>query len=107
MFDNSYLVTVVPEILLLVMACVTALLDQGVTSRLRHFTYVLTMLTHAALALWTGMRAAAAHVRDGLGQQLPRDLPGPGTAHAVQLCARRTAARQRRGLRSGDEVLRA
>lgn len=60
MMDSNALAVVGPEILLLVMACVIALLDLGVTHRLRHFTYVLTMLTLAAVALWTGQRAAEA-----------------------------------------------
>jgi NADH-quinone oxidoreductase subunit N len=60
MMDSNALAVVGPEILLLAMACVIALLDLGVTHRLRHLTYVLTMLTLAAVALWTGQRAAEA-----------------------------------------------
>jgi NADH-quinone oxidoreductase subunit N len=56
--DSNALSVVGPEILLLVMACVIALVDLGVTHRLRHFTYVLTMVTLAAVALWTGSRGA-------------------------------------------------
>jgi NADH-quinone oxidoreductase subunit N len=58
MMDSNSLTVVGPEILLLVMACVIALLDLSVTHRLRHFTYVLTMLTLGVIALWTGSRGA-------------------------------------------------
>ena len=50
MLDNFSLIVVSPEILLLVMACVIALVDLGVTTRLRKLTYVLTMATLAVVA---------------------------------------------------------
>ena len=50
MLDKLSLIVVSPEILLLVMACVIALVDLGVKSRLRNLTYVLTMATLAVLA---------------------------------------------------------
>src|SRR3569832_802050 len=73
MFDNSNLVTVAPEILLLVMACVTALLDLGVTSRLRNFTYLLTMATLAAVAFFTGSLAAANESHYAFGNMVVSD----------------------------------
>src|SRR6478609_11488436 len=50
MLDNFSLIVVSPEILLLVMACVVALVDLGVKSRLRNGTYLLTMATLAVVA---------------------------------------------------------
>ncbi len=58
MLDKSSLIIVSPEILLLVMACVIALVDLGVKSRLRVLTYWLSMGTLAALAFMTGTLAA-------------------------------------------------
>ena len=50
MVDKISLIAVFPEILLLVMACVVALVDLGVKTPLRRVTYVLTMLSLAAVA---------------------------------------------------------
>ena len=50
MLDKLSLIVVSPEILLLVMACVIALVDLGVKTRLRNLSYGLTMLTLAVLA---------------------------------------------------------
>jgi NADH-quinone oxidoreductase subunit N len=54
MIDNTSIAVVGPEILLLVAACVIALVDLGVTTRLRNLTYGLTMLSLAAVAWFTG-----------------------------------------------------
>lgn len=54
MMDTTSLVAVAPETGLLVMACVIALVDLGVKSRLRTATYALTMLTLAVIAWYTG-----------------------------------------------------
>ena len=53
MLDKISLIVTSPEILLLVMACVIALVDLGVTSRLRSATYWLTMATLAVVAWFT------------------------------------------------------
>ncbi|MEP6826339.1 MAG: NADH-quinone oxidoreductase subunit NuoN, partial [Ramlibacter sp.] len=53
MLDKLSLIVVSPEILLLVMACVIALVDLGVKTRLRTLTYGLTMATLAVLAWFT------------------------------------------------------
>ena len=45
MIDNISWLAIYPEIILLVMACVIALVDLGVKSARRTGTYVLTMLT--------------------------------------------------------------
>src|SRR6478735_7135393 len=57
MLDKSSLIIVAPEILLLVMACVIAMVDLGVKSRLRDLTYWLTMGTLAVVAYFTGQLA--------------------------------------------------
>lgn len=54
MIDKLSLIVVSPEILLLVMACVIALVDLGVKTRLRNATYWLTMASLAAVAWFTG-----------------------------------------------------
>jgi NADH-quinone oxidoreductase subunit N len=56
--DNTSIVAVAPEILLLVMACVIALVDLGVTTRLRNLTYGLSMVSLAVIAWMTGDLAA-------------------------------------------------
>ena len=58
MIDNLSWVTAYPEILLLVMACVIALVDLGVKSPTRTVTYVLSLLTLAAVALLQGLYAS-------------------------------------------------
>ena len=53
MLDKFSLIVISPEILLLVAACVIALVDLGVKSRLRDLTYWLTMATLALVAWFT------------------------------------------------------
>ena len=53
MLDKISLIATSPEIVLLVMACVIALVDLGVTSRMRSATYWLTMATLAVVAYFT------------------------------------------------------
>ena len=53
MLDKISLIVTSPEIVLLVMACVIALVDLGVTSRMRSVTYWLTMATLAVVAYFT------------------------------------------------------
>ena len=48
--DNTSFAVIAPEIFLLVMACVVALVDLGVKSKLRTVTYALTMVTLALVA---------------------------------------------------------
>ena len=57
MMDNTSFAVVAPEIFLLVAACVIALVDLGVKTKLRNLTYVLTMLTLAGIAVYTGIQA--------------------------------------------------
>ena len=50
MIDKLSWIAVYPDIVLLVMACVIALVDLGVKSALRGTTYLLTLLTLAIVA---------------------------------------------------------
>src|SRR3569832_957906 len=74
--DTNAFTVVAPEILLLVAACIIALVDLGVTTRLRGLTYGLTMLALAAVALWTGMRAADGTTFYTLGNMIVSDPMG-------------------------------
>ncbi|WP_332823643.1 NADH-quinone oxidoreductase subunit NuoN [Ramlibacter sp.] len=65
-----------PEILLLVMACVIAIVDLGVKSRLRNGTYLLTMLTLAAVAFYTGDMAASGETRYAFNRMVVTDPMG-------------------------------
>src|SRR5256885_11435632 len=58
MIDNISWLAIYPEILLLVMACVIALVDLGVKSPRRTGTYVLTLLTLGVVAVLQGMYAS-------------------------------------------------
>ena len=60
MIDNISWLAIYPEILLLVMTCVIALVDLGVTSARRTPTYVLTLLTLAVVAVLAWMMWPAA-----------------------------------------------
>src|SRR4051812_21423882 len=50
MIENHSLFVVSPEIILLIMACLVAMVDLGVKTRLRDGTYMLTMLTLGVVA---------------------------------------------------------
>jgi NADH-quinone oxidoreductase subunit N len=58
MLDKTSLIALSPEILLLVMACIIAMVDLGVKTRLRNWTYALTMLTLAVVAYFCADFAA-------------------------------------------------
>jgi NADH-quinone oxidoreductase subunit N len=58
MFDKLSLITVYPEIVLLVMVCVIALVDLAVTSPRRTATYVLTLLTLGVVAVLEALYAS-------------------------------------------------
>src|SRR5437763_621048 len=73
MMDNNSLAVVAPEVILLVMACVIALVDLGVKTRLRTLTYGLTMLTLAVLAFYTADLALDGHTRYGFGRMVVSD----------------------------------
>ena len=76
MLDKSSLIVVAPEILLLVMACVIALVDLGVKSRLRDLTYWLTMGTLALVAYFTGQLAVENQTLYAFGGMVVSDPMG-------------------------------
>ena len=67
MIDKLSWVAAYPEIVLLVMTCVIALVDLGVRSPQRQLTYVLTLLTLGWVALALGSAAASGRVIEGFG----------------------------------------
>lgn len=73
MMDNNSLAVIAPEVILLVMACVIALVDLGVKTRLRNLTYGLTMLTLAVLAFYTGDLASQGQTTYGFGRMVVSD----------------------------------
>ena len=76
MNENLGWVVAYPEILLLVMACVIALVDLFVKSPLRGATHALTLLTLAGLALLTGIYASSGQVAVGFGGMVISDPMG-------------------------------
>jgi len=76
MLDKSSLIVVAPEILLLVMACVIAMVDLGVKSRLRDLTYWLTMGTLALVAYFTGELAVENQTLYAFGGMVVSDPMG-------------------------------
>src|SRR5205085_7515463 len=73
MFDYNSLATTAPEIVLVVMACLIALVDLGVTSRLRNATYLLTMGTLAAVAWMTASLAIDNETHYAFGSMIVSD----------------------------------
>ncbi len=71
--DNTSFAVIAPEIFLLVMACVVALVDLGVKSRLRTTTYWLTMISLAVVAWYTGDLAARGDTLYGFNKMVVSD----------------------------------
>ncbi len=76
MIDNISWLAIYPEIVLLVMGCVIALVDLGVTSPRRTATYVLTMLTLALVAGLQAMYASTGSTFYGFGNMVVSDAMG-------------------------------
>ena len=76
MIDNISWLAIYPEIVLLVMACVIALVDLGVKSARRTGTYVLTMLTLLVVAVMQGMYASSGNTFYGWGNMVVSDAMG-------------------------------
>lgn len=76
MIDNLSLIVVSPDILLLVMACVVALVDLGVKSRLRNATYWLTMATLAVVAWITADFASSGETQYAFNKMVVSDAMG-------------------------------
>ena len=67
MIDKLSWITVYPEIVLLAMACVIALVDLAVTSARRTATYVLTLLTLGVVAVLEALYATGGQTMYGFG----------------------------------------
>ncbi len=108
MIDTLSWITVYPEIILLVMACVIALLDLGVKTPLRGTTYILTLLTLAGVAALQGLYAVQAETVYGFGQMVVSDPMGnwlkcfAAIALMVSLVYGRPYAADRDMLRGGE-----
>lgn len=76
MIDNISWLSIYPEIVLLVMACVIALVDLGVHSRKRTATYVLTLLTLTVVAVLQGIYASSGNTFYGFGNMVVSDAMG-------------------------------
>ncbi|MFN7154235.1 MAG: NADH-quinone oxidoreductase subunit NuoN [Acidovorax sp.] len=76
MIDNISWLAIYPEIVLVTMACVIALVDLGVNSPRRTGTYVLTMLTLAVVATLQAMYASSGNTFYGFGNMVVSDAMG-------------------------------
>ncbi|WP_137918895.1 NADH-quinone oxidoreductase subunit NuoN [Hydrogenophaga sp. 2FB] len=108
MIDKLSWVAAYPEILLLTMACVIALVDLGVKTPLRGATYGLTLLTLAVIAVLQGMAAASGSTVVGFGGMIVSDPMGnwlkcfASIAMMVTLVYGRGYSGQRDMLRGGE-----
>ncbi len=76
MIDKLSWISVYPEIILSVMACVIALADLGVKTRLRTLTYVLTLLTLGVVAVLQATYASGGATVYGFGNMVVSDPMG-------------------------------
>ncbi|TAL66742.1 MAG: NADH-quinone oxidoreductase subunit NuoN [Burkholderiaceae bacterium] len=76
MIDKLSWISTYPEIVLLIMACVIALVDLTVTSARRTATYVLTLVALGVVALLEGMYAHGGHTVYGFGNMVVSDPMG-------------------------------
>ena len=76
MIDSLGWYVAFPEILLLVMACVIALVDLGVKTPMRGVTHLLTMLTLAVLAVFLGFYASSGATVVAFGGMVVSDPMG-------------------------------
>jgi NADH-quinone oxidoreductase subunit N len=76
MIDKLSWVAIYPEIVLLAMACIIALVDLSTTDARRTRTYVLTLLTLAVVAVLTGMAAIDGKTSYGFGGMVVSDSMG-------------------------------
>ena len=108
MIDNISWLAIYPEIVLLTMACVIALVDLGVHSPRRTSTYVLTMLTLAVVAALQAMYASSGNTFYGFGNMVVSDAMGnwlkcfATVAMMVTLVYGRPYAADRDMLRGGE-----
>ena len=108
MIDNISWLAIYPEIVLLVMTCVIALVDLGVKSPQRTATYVLSMLTLAVVAVLQGVYASSGNTFYGFGNMVVSDAMGnwlkcfATVAMMVTLVYSRPYAADRSMLRGGE-----
>ena len=108
MIDNISWLAIYPEIVLLVMGSVIALVDLGVKSARRTGTYVLTLLTLAVVAVLQGMYASSGNTFYGWGNMVVSDSMGnwlkcfATVAVMVTLVYGRPYASERGMLRGGE-----
>ncbi len=76
MIDKLSWIAVYPDIVLMVMACVIALLDLGVKSPMRTMTYGITMLTLAVVAYMQADLALSGTTIYGFGNMVVSDVMG-------------------------------
>ena len=76
MIDTISLIAVYPEIILMAMACVITLFDLSVKSRTRTATYVVTMLTLAAVAALQASYASSNETIYAFGNMVVSDVMG-------------------------------
>ncbi len=106
--DKLSLIVASPEIVLLVMACVIALVDLGVKTRLRTLTYILSMATMAVVAWITADAALRGETHYGFGGMVVSDPLGnwlkffASIATMVTLVYGRPYAADRDMLRGGE-----
>jgi len=108
MIDKLSWIAVYPEIVLLIMACVIALVDLGVTTPRRTGTYVLTLLTLAVVAAMEAFYALGGQTFYGFGNMVVSDPMGgwlkcfASIATLVTLVYGRPYAADRNMLRGGE-----
>ncbi|MBA2963595.1 MULTISPECIES: NADH-quinone oxidoreductase subunit NuoN [Ramlibacter] len=108
MFDTTSLFVVSPEIFLMVMACVIALVDLGVRSRLRTLSYGLTLGTLAVVAYLSAEFAINGQTAYAFGHMVVSDPMGnwlkcfASLAMMVTLVYGRPYAADRDMLRGGE-----
>ena len=108
MIDNYSWITVYPEIVLLTLACITAMVDLGVKSPNRTATYVLTVVTLVIVAVMQGLYATSGLNQYGFGKLVISDQMGnwlkcfSTIAVLVTLVYGRPYAGQRDMLRGGE-----
>ena len=108
MIDKISWITVYPEIVLLVMACVIALMDLGVKTPMRGATYIITLLTLGVVALLEALYATGGATYYAFGNMVVSDSMGnwlkcfSTIAVMVTLVYGRPYAGQRDMLRGGE-----
>ena len=76
MIDKLSWITVYPELVLLVMGCLIAMIDLGVSSHRRTFTYVLTLGTLAVVAVMQALYATGGQTLYGFNNMVVSDPMG-------------------------------